>query len=310
MRNAILGFLIVLASAVVVFSQTPVKLSFDVVSIKPFEQPQPTGGRGNFIFLGKKGGPGTQDPGRITWGAATIRDLLVEAYDVKRYQITAPDWVDMVRWEITAKLPEGTTKEQLALMYQSLLADRFAVKLHRETKEFQVQELTVAKGGPRLKETVIDPNAPPPEPGTLPPGPPKLDKNGFPDLPGPGLMTMIRAEKGGTPSGFMVGKGQKMSDLANILGNQIDKPVIDKTGLTAKYDFNIQFTPDMNGIRVNGAPVGDGRGPAGAGPDDASEPGSNMAAAIQQQLGLKLTPAKAKLDVIVVDSAQKSPTEN
>ena len=313
MRNVALGFLIVLASAAVVFSQAPAKLTFDVVSIKAFEAPKPgPGGRGG-IFIGRGGGPGTADPGRVNWSAASLRDLLMAAYDVKRYQVSGPDWLDTERWEITAKVPDGTTKEQLAIMYQNLLADRWAVKVHHESKEFQVQEMTVAKGGPKFKETSLDPNAPAFDPSKdRPQGPPKMGKDGLPDLPGPGLMQMITMGQNGSPAGHLVGKAQKMSDLANMVGNQLNQSVVDKTGLTGKYDFNVEFTPDLSGIKLNGGPVavGDGRGPGPVGGDDASEPGSNITAAIQQQLGLKLTAAKAKLDVIVVDSAQKSPSEN
>jgi uncharacterized protein (TIGR03435 family) len=98
--------------------------------------------------------------------------------------------------------------------------------------------------------------------------------------------------------------------LATVLGNQLNRLVVDKTGLTGKYDFNLEYTPDLS--RLPPPPPGlTGPGPAtGAPGTEASEPGSNLAAAIQQQLGLRLAPGKAKLDVVVVDKADKAPTQN
>jgi uncharacterized protein (TIGR03435 family) len=104
-----------------------------------------------------------------------------------------------------------------------------------------------------------------------------------------------------------VAKAQSLSQLAIMLGSQLRRPVLDKTGLTGKYDFTLEFTPDMNGLPLPpGAP-----GPsAPASGGDASEPGTNVAAAVQQQLGLKLVSGKAKLDVLVIDRANRTPTEN
>ena len=94
------------------------------------------------------------------------------AYDVKPYQVSGPDWLDTERYDIAAKVPAGATKEQVNAMWQSLLAERFGVTLHHESKEFQVEELVIGRGGHKLKESAEDPAAP------LPPGPPQMDKNG------------------------------------------------------------------------------------------------------------------------------------
>jgi uncharacterized protein (TIGR03435 family) len=178
-------------------------------------------------------------------------------------------------------------------MWQNLLAERFGVVLHHESKEFQVEELVVAKGGPKLKESTED------DPGAE--GPPKLDKKG--DLSGSGLVTMIAMGPNG-PSAHTVAKAQPLSKLTTMLGNQINRPVLDKTGLTGKYDFNIEFTPNL--------PLGPpGPGQAGSAPaDSASEPGPNLADAVQRQLGLRLVSSKAKLDMVVIDKAEKMPTAN
>jgi uncharacterized protein (TIGR03435 family) len=297
-------------------AQSAGKPSFDVASIKPADPPQP--GRGMIAF-GRRGGPGTDDPGRITWNNATLMAILTTAYDVKRYQVTGPDWLDSERFDVVAKVPAGATKEQVNLMWQNLIEERWGVALHHTSKVFQVDEMMPAKGGPKLKETDLDPNAATPPPAGGPPpfiGPPKLDKNGFPQLPGPGIIMMMTMGPNG-PNSRMVGRAQTLEQLANILGNQLNRPVVDKTGLTGKYDFTLEFAPEPGSIPA--PPGGMGRGPEiprGGGDGPSQIPGANdpsgltLVGALQQQLGLRLQPAKAPLDVLVIDRADKVPTEN
>jgi uncharacterized protein (TIGR03435 family) len=199
----------------------------------------------------------------------------------------------------------GTTKEQGNIMWQNLLKERFGLVVHHDSKEFQVEELQVAKGGPKFKETTLEPNAPL---ATPPSGPPQLDKNGFLDLHGRRAMIIMMRMGPTGPSAQLVGNAQTMSELATLLGNQLNKPVVDKTGLTGKYDIQIEFTPDMSAMPP---PPGVGLEPGRAtSTDSASDPGSTLEAAIQQQLGLRLVSGKAKLDVVVVDKTEKVPTEN
>jgi uncharacterized protein (TIGR03435 family) len=309
MRSALLAIGVFFLCFAASFGQTAEpKLNFEVATIRPYIQPQPgPGGRGG-IFIGGGGGPGTSDPGRITRSGVTLRDLMMNAYDVKRYQVSGPSWTESDRYDIVAKVPAGATKEQVKVMWQNLLADRFGVVFHRESKEFQVQELTVGKGGSKLKPTELDLSAPvqAPPPGPIgPPTPPKMDANGFPQLDRPGLLVMISPGPSGTPIGHMVARAQAVSDFANLLGNQLNSPIVDKTGLTGKFDFNLEYSVDPGTLPPP---------PPGAPPpsptDNASDPGSNLAAAMQQQLGLKLSGAKAKLDVLVIDKAEKTPSEN
>ena len=288
-RTMTRGFLWVFASALA-FGQPTQNLTFEVASVKPSPPVSPSGG----VYFGPaRGGPGTPDPEQITWSYARLLDLLMTTYDVKAYQVSGPAWMATERYNIIAKVPEGATKEQVNVMWQNLLAERFGVVLHHESKEFQVEELVVAKGGPKLKESAED------DPSAE--GPPKFDKKG--ELSGPGLVTMITMGPNG-PSAHTVAKAQPLSKLTTMLGNQINRPVLDKTGLTGKYDFNIEFTPNL-------PPGQPGPGPAGAASvDNASEPGPNLADAVQRQLGLKLVASKAKLDVLVIDKAEKVPTAN
>jgi uncharacterized protein (TIGR03435 family) len=288
------------AFACAAFGQAAENLTFEVASVKP-AAPPPEGR----IFVGGRGGPGTQDPGQITWTNATLKILLTIAYDVKNYQVNGPAWLDTERYDIIAKVPAGATKEQVGVMWQNLLKERFGAVVHHESKEFQVSELVVAKGGPKFKETTLDPDTPQ---ATPPSGPPKLDKNGFLDVQGRGMIMMMRAGPAG-PSAQIVGKAQTFPELATLLGNQLNKPVVDKTSLTGKYDIQVEYTPDPSGMPIPppGAGLEAGRARSA---DNASEPGSNLASAIEQQLGLRLASNKAKLDVVVVDKAEKVPTEN
>jgi uncharacterized protein (TIGR03435 family) len=280
------------------FGQATENLTFEVASVKPAAPPSADGR----IFFGSRGGPGTPDPGQITWTNATLKTLLTIAYDVKNYQVNGPGWIDTERYDIIAKVPEGATKEQVSVMWQNLLKERFGMVVHHESKEFQVDELQVAKGGPKFKVTTLDPDTPQAAP---PSGPPKLDKNGFLDVQGRGMIMMMRAGPTG-PSAQMVGKAQAMSDFVTLLGNQLNQPIVDKTGLSGQYDFQVEYTPDMSGMPMP-PPGVEGR-PAAA--SEASVPGSNLASAIEQQLGLRLAKSKAKLDVVIVDKAEKVPTEN
>ena len=185
------------------------------------------------------------------------------------------------------------------------------MKAHKESKEFQVDELTVAKGGSKLKETTLDPNAPPFQPPPGPPQPLKMGPDGVPEITAAALFMMIQVGPNG-PLGHMIGKAQTAEQLATALGNQLQHPVVDKTGLTGKYDFNIEYKPDLNGLPFGPPPPPPGGpGPSAAAPaDSAAEPGSNIEAALQQQLGLRLVKGKAPLDFIVVDHIEKTPTEN
>ena len=109
-----------------------VKLEFEVASVKPSALPAGNG----VLRPGPKGGPGSGDPGRVTYTFSTIRDLMVDAYSVKRSQISGgPNWLDSERFDIVAKVPGGATKEQVKVMLQNLLAERFKLTLRSENKE-------------------------------------------------------------------------------------------------------------------------------------------------------------------------------
>jgi uncharacterized protein (TIGR03435 family) len=273
-------------------------LSFEVASVK-LAAPQP-GGRGMTTVTG---GPGSPDPERASYTNITLKNLLMTAYAVKQYQIAGPAWLDTEHYDIIAKVPPDSTKEQFSQMLQNLLAERFQLALHHESKEFQGYGLVVGKNRPKLKESAMDANAPSATPPT--PGPPKLDQNGFPRLDRSGMIVMMTVEKG-IPQSRMVAKDQSLAQLALMLGNQLGSPVLDQTGLAGKYDFKMAYDPRGSIIAASQS------SPPGAAPaplsDDPSEP--DIFSALQEQLGLKLEARKVLLDVLVIDRADQAPTEN
>src|SRR5580700_7148732 len=255
--------------------------SFDVATIKV--APPPNGGP---IRIGMGGGPGTKDPGRYTCSFCNLQMLMTQAYDVAGYQLTIPAALNEGRFEVTAKVPEGATKEQFRLMLQNLLAERFKMTVHREKKEAQVYELTVAKGGPKMKESPKESpkesepvtradHAPPPPPPPPPGGRPQMGTDGFPvwPTPQPGRPMMFM----GMGRARMQATAESMEDLAKMLGNQVGKPVTDATGLTGKYDFTLTWdgARDIFGFGGGLPPPP----PPGAGPGAAAAGGTPLAGA-------------------------------
>jgi len=226
------------------------------------------------------------------------------AYEVQTFQITAPDWAPTTRYDIVANIPQRTTKDQLAGMWQTLLRERLGLAVHRESKEYRVFELTVAKGGPKMKETDLPSTA---EPFDFGSSSPKFGPNGaLLEMNGTGsVVTVTPGVRGATAR--LSAKGFTMPELAARLGGWTSRPIIDKTGLRGRFDFVLEFTPDPARLQFLR------RGPEPSDPapgDSASDPGSDAAAAVEKQLGLKLTDTRAKLDAIVVDHAEKTPAEN
>jgi len=279
MRGVLSTILMFFASGAAYGQAADVRPEFEVASIKPSAPIDYA--RGMRVMA--NGGPGTPDPGRFTTENLTLYNLLTLAYGTERYQITAPDWTQSSRFDISAKVPEGTTREQLLLMLQRLLK----LAVHHEQKEMQAYELTVGKSGPKLRESADEP-ASAPDPSARPESPKAaLDKDGFPATP-PGNAPFMRMMNG--RARWRLAK-TSMDEFAKSLAGPVGGPVSDATGLEGKYDFTVSWVS----------------APAGVIPDDA---GPTIFGAIQEQLGLKLTPKKVMVDMLVVDHMEKAPTEN
>ncbi|MEP6962118.1 MAG: TIGR03435 family protein [Acidobacteriota bacterium] len=297
---------LLIAIAPLILAEGP---EFDVASIKPFTRPAPN----TPMMIGPaRGGPGSADPTHIVWNSASLKNVVMAAYDVKNFQVTGPDWLDSERFDIAVVVPEGATKEQVSLMWRNLLASRFGMKAHIEQKEFSVDELIVGPRGHKLKEADENNPAPmqfPGGPGMPPPPPPPsaASEDGKSAQKGPQLMMMISSGPNGIV-GKTSGRGQPISGLVDLISNQIGHPVVDKTGLTGKYDFDLEFAPtNLRGPAGEAirAPL-QGPAPAGATPDL----GLDLGDAVQQQLGLRLVKGKGKLDAVVVDKIERTATEN
>jgi uncharacterized protein (TIGR03435 family) len=286
------------AFCAVASAQPPASPTFEVASIKP-AAPQQAGR----MMMRQRGGPGTPDPSQYSVENFPLSRVIQQAYGVQSYQVSGPSWIDSERYDIVAKLAPGTTKEQFQLMLQNLLAERFKLVVHRETKELPTYALVVGKGGPKMKESPkADPDAQP----DAPPPQPQIGRDGKLQIArgGRGMMVMMG------PKGLHAEAARStMTQLCDFLSNQLGRPVVDETHLTAQYDYALDFSPEglatMKGVMM-APPPGAGGGPAG---DGGPEGGGSIFTAVQD-LGLKLEPRKGPVALVVVDSGNKTPTEN
>ena len=324
MRTAILCAGLIVSASCAAFGQGAAESpTFEVASVK-LAEPQPEG----MMRVRMSGGPGTPDPGQLTYTNVSLKNVMINAYDVNDYQINGPNWLDRERFDIVAKIPQGTTKEQFRLMLQSLLAERFKLALHHETKELPMYALVLGKGGSKLKEAVEE-DATTPQTAVPPPPPPpgrdeaapvrlKMDADGMPQLPSGmgrnGVIMMTIYGSGGLRT-RMVCKGQPVSALLATLSNLLGHPVVDATGLKGKYDITLDYAPDgLHGPTTMMPPPppphdgGDGGGPPMASAPDLGGP--SIFTALQEQLGLKLEQRKGPVDLLVIDRLEKVPTEN
>lgn len=278
---------------------TAQKPSFDVASVKP-AAPQEMG-----RIMMRVGG----DPGMVDYKSVSLRLLLTRAFGVKDYQIVGPDWMSTAMFDVQARLPPETSEENRRLMFQTLLEERFGLKFHKETKDAPIYSLVVAKNGPKLtpaKEAPPNALKLPDSPGYVPP--PNQRPAGPPSAANmrPGMM-MMRVENGRF---HLVTNAMNMSGICDMLSRQVGRPVIDDTGLTGYYDFDIEFKPEPGAMRGLLPPKGGDEGPAGGGPAPESVEAPSIFTAVQDQLGLKLEPKRGPIETIVVDHIEKTPIEN
>jgi uncharacterized protein (TIGR03435 family) len=202
---------------------------------------------------------------------SSLADLMMFAYSVQMKQIIgAPEWIEKDRYDINATPDvEGTpTADQVRIMIRKLLADRFQLKFHHDKRELSAFVLTVGKDGPKLKPS--QPNG---------------------NLHGIG----VQPAKTGA---MMFANNSPIPAFTSFLQSLVlDRPVVDQTGLTGRYDLTVTFTPDDS--LFNGHSLGFPK------PADDVEPAPGLFDAIQQQLGLKLTAEKTQVDVLAIDHVEK-----
>ena len=260
------------------YAQTQPALSFEAASIRPSTSKS---------VRGSEGGPGTRSPTLYRFESATLLDLICVAWKVDGFQVKGRESLDRENFDLSARMPEGATREQFRTMLQNLLADRFLLKTHMETRDFPSLALVVAKSGFKLKPAAAgDPAPAPPHSAsvadwpTLPPGRPQVAAH----YSTSGEYTLVRFRMQLEP----------LSMFARMMRTYPDgPPIVDKTGLPGTYSFALEFSRVPNGANPETPP------PA---PDEFT--------AVKDQLGLELVSKKLPFDVVVVESFNKLPTEN
>jgi uncharacterized protein (TIGR03435 family) len=225
--------------AIAVNAQTP--LAFEVASIHQSSADE------SHAQLGFSGG-------RFSVENCTLSFIIQQAYGLRDFQLVGgPKWMsDGSRFDIQAKAAAITSDDQLKLMAQTLLADRFQLKVHREMRPVAVYTLVIAKSGPKLQTSTLG------------------ERRHIESYPG-----------------FMSGTNVPMSSFIDTYSGKVDRPVIDKTEFSGRFDFTLRWTPDV----------------PGAAPADPSL--GSIFTEIQAQLGLRFDPQKIPIEVLVIDRAEK-----
>jgi uncharacterized protein (TIGR03435 family) len=204
--------------------------------------------------------------------------------------VGGPAWIDSEGYDIDAKPPANTSPNQIWTMWRTLLAERFKLRLHRETRELPIYVMTAAEKGFKLPAPPKDLGCVSFPAGTKPHQVPGKVDCGY--ISGPG-------SAGGFGWLGMRGRKVHMADLISELALVLDRPISDRTGFTAEFDVDLHFAPDQ-ALQGLGFRPGD---PLAARATDPSLP--NIFAALDQQLGLKLVPAKGPVEVLVIDHAER-----
>jgi len=287
-------WLLTALAALPLLAQAPAHLEFEVASIKPAEALGPRNIRAGVHV----------DGSQVTCAQLSLDNLVEIAYRVKSYQVSGPDFMASERFDINAKLPEGAAEKDVPEMLQSLLADRFGMKLHHENKDLPVYALVLGKGELKMRES------PPDSPADAQPAGQRAVNVAASGHPG-GVSINY-----GNGSYFSFGddklEGHKLTAArtAEVLSRFSERPVVDMTGLKGKYDFVLELSPeDFRAMMIRSAIAAGVSLPPRALQFAESASGDSLFAAVEK-LGLKLDSRKAPVDVLVIDHIEKSPTEN
>jgi uncharacterized protein (TIGR03435 family) len=250
-----------LAPRVIAFAQE--RPSFEVASAKPSKAGSPMAGVG----------VGSSNSRNVT-----LKSLMAVAYRIQDFQIAGgPSWVGTDRFDVEAKAEDPrAAQDQVRLMLQSLLEDRFKLRIHREMRESPVYALVVDKSGLKMKQSSdqVSPSVDGPSP--------------------PGAGPNHGAIRIGT--GSLIGNAATMTLFTRMLSQRLDRLIVDKTGLAGRFDIQLQWTPGVGEAVFD--PLGNPLPPA-----DSSGP--SVFTALQEQLGLKLESTKAPVEVLVIDHVEK-----
>ena len=269
--KTVIGAFVVLAAMAA--AQTP---QFDVASIKK----NPLGGARVSVET---------PPGRFQATNTPLRFLIRWSYRIAEPRIVGgPGWIGVDRFDVSATASvEGWSGERTRQMVRTLLADRFGLAAHMETREMPIFVLTVAKPDPfgqHLRPAAFDCSAPD-TPSRM--------------VAGKVQCGLLVSQNGGSAS--LRGGGMTMADFARTLGEYVDRPLVDRTGLNGRYDLELQFTADRSAL-VGATPPGG----LTAGADSDLVP---LPTALREQLGLRLDSERGPVEVLVIDRVSP-PTEN
>ena len=288
--------------------QAPATLQFEVASVRP-SGPLPRGGRG---------GTAMRTPDRLTYQYATMLRLIMDAYGVGRGQIRGPQWViantvdGAALFDMSARVPAGATSEQVAVMLQNLLKDRFKLAFHAETPAASGFAIVAARSGSKLTASAGPVQESERNVTTQGAIHLQIQKDGFPELYR-GLNMGATFSAGTVRMRF---RDYPLSDLAQQLSFALDVPITVGTGLDGRYDFTLEFTPPENaqsvGMRMT-FPRSPGQGVvlSRSGPGEHQMDAlSTISSAMEKQLGLRLEGARVASEILVIDHVERTPIEN
>jgi len=275
------------AAAIAIAALAQDQPKFEVASIKPNHSGD------------HRAGIALEPGGRFVATNVPLKMLITMSYELKENQLSGlPSWADSERFDITAKPESGARvkEDDIRAMIRSMLAERFRLSMHKETKELPIYALVIAKGGPKLEPSKGN--------ADLFEGPEGAPKTPASAAGGPG--------RGGR--GMRIQRGEinaanvTAAMIADQLSRVVGRNVVDQTGLTGNYDFKLRYTPEMmQGPPPAGAPDGAKAAEAESAPPSDAAP--SIFVAVQEQLGLKLEPQKGPVDIYVIDRVER-PSEN
>jgi uncharacterized protein (TIGR03435 family) len=274
------AFLLNLALLTALAQAAPSRPAFEVASVKPVTDDSLAGQKMKVDMMMQSIRPAGFMPVRgnsLSMHGQSLLSLIAAAYRVKTTQVSGPSWMADVLFDVDARIPEGVSAHLANEMLQALLEERFGLKLHRETREMSGYHLVVSKNGPKL--TVSAPHAPATDAGSLE----DAAKAAMPDME---KMMKKRMDAGAIGGNRRSAQGISAGELAAMVSELAQSPVVDMTGLHDRYDVVLETSPDR--------------------PDG---PGTSIFETVDK-LGLKLVAHKVPVDTVVVDKASKTPTAN
>ena len=250
---------------------------FETASVRPSGPNSPRG---------SLGGPGTISPRRYSFYSATLLDLITIGWNMERFQVVSHIPLERDAFDVIATIPQGATKQQFRVMIQNLLAARFHLKFHIETRTFPAYDLRTGKKGPKLADAA---------PTALASGSVSSEgaKNDLEAKTVTPTLTVRHSIEGSYELIQVTARSEPISALVRYLPHPDGAPVLDRTGLNGVYNFNLEYSQPLTGV------------PPG---DSAASP--EIFTAVREQLGLELQRTTVPLEVVVVDGVDRTPTEN